>query len=94
MGLYKLCSHKARARDRCEHAWWGAFQYKGALHRVSLERWTNESIRGKAHALAVLDRFKAAVRSGDVRGTSEDRAGDVAPVPLAFAEFVDIYVER
>ncbi len=94
MGLYKLCSHKARARDRCEHAWWGAFQYKGTLHRVSLERWANESVRGKAHAVAVLDRFKAAVRSATATATSPDRRTDAAPAALSFADFVDIYIER
>ena len=26
MGLYKICTHKGRARDRCEHAWWGSFR--------------------------------------------------------------------
>ena len=25
VGLYKLCEHKGRARDRCEHAWWARF---------------------------------------------------------------------
>ena len=24
MGLYKICEHKGRLRDRCEHAWWSA----------------------------------------------------------------------
>ena len=32
MGLHKICKHKGRARDRCEHAWWGSFRGK----RVSL----------------------------------------------------------
>jgi hypothetical protein len=35
MGLYKICEHKGRARDRCEHAWWGSF--RGI--RVSLPKW-------------------------------------------------------
>ena len=40
MGLYKICEHKGRARDRCEHAWWGSFRGK----RVSLAKWANREI--------------------------------------------------
>ena len=36
MGLYKLCEHKGRNRDRCEHPWWGSF--RGV--RVSLSKWS------------------------------------------------------
>ena len=32
MGLYKICKHTGRARDRCKHAWWGRFRRR----RVSL----------------------------------------------------------
>ena len=40
MGLYKLCEHEGRARDRCEHAWWARFRHV----RVSLEKWANREI--------------------------------------------------
>ena len=46
MGLYKLCEHKGRNRDRCEHPWWGSF--RGV--RVSLSKWANREIRSKAEA--------------------------------------------
>lgn len=44
MGLYKLCEHKGRNGDRCEHPWWGSF--RGV--RVSLTKWANRDIRSKA----------------------------------------------
>lgn len=50
MGLYKLCDHKGRFRDRCGHAWWGSF--RGV--RVSPARWVNREIRSKAEAGAAL----------------------------------------
>ena len=46
MGLYKLCDHKGRARDRCEHAWWARFRHV----RVSLEKWANREIKTKTEA--------------------------------------------
>lgn len=39
MGLYKLCTHKGRARDRCKHPWWGSFRGR----RVSLAKWVNRA---------------------------------------------------
>ena len=41
MGLYKLCEHEGRNRDRCDHPWWGSF--RGV--RVSLSKWTDREIR-------------------------------------------------
>lgn len=58
MGLYKICEHKGRARDRCEHAWWGSFRGK----RVSLAKWANREIRSKTEADTALDDLRAAVR--------------------------------
>ena len=43
MGLYKICEHKGRMRDRCEHAWWGSF--RGI--RVSLPKWANRDVHTK-----------------------------------------------
>lgn len=63
MGLYKLCTHKGRARDRCSHPWWGSFQYKGSLHRASLSRWADESIRTKSEAEVIFERMKGQVPS-------------------------------
>ena len=48
MGLYKLCNHRKRERDRCDHQWWGSF--RGL--RVSLNRWANRDINTKAEAYA------------------------------------------
>lgn len=88
MGLYKLCKHKARARDRCEHTWWGSCQFKGRLHRASLGRWANRQIHTKAEAAAVLDRMKDAIRAGSFMQV-EANAG-----PLTFDSFADTYIER
>ena len=64
MGLYKLCAHKGRARDRCSHAWWGSFKGK----RVSLARWANREVESKAEADVVLGDLKTAI--GPARSTS------------------------
>ena len=91
MGLYKLCKHKGRERDRCPHGWWGAFQHRGRFHRHSLGKWSGRKINSKTEAQAVLDQMKEALRSGQMagRGNSVGNSGQ-----LAFAEFATIYVER
>ena len=88
MGLYKICEHKGRARDRCDHAWWGSF--RGV--RVSLAKWTNREIDCKAKADEALDDLRRAVRNGtfDERGLEPPR--DVTT--LTFREFADIYKQR
>jgi hypothetical protein len=87
MGLYKICEHKGRMRDRCEHAWWGSF--RGI--RVSLPKWANRDIRTKAEAQAVLDEMRTAIREGtfDARGLAPREVS-----PMTFREFADIYKER
>ena len=88
MGLYKLCEHKGRARDRCEHAWWARFRHV----RVSLEKWSNREIRSKTEADQVFDDLKDAVRNGtfDKRGIDPPRTVS----PLTFRQFAEIYKER
>ena len=91
MGLYKICTHKGRARDRCDHAWWGSFQHRGRLHRQSLEKWSGQEIRTKAEAQVVFDRMKQAVRGGRLQ-KREDRNPDRGP--LTFAQFAQIYADK
>src|SRR5437588_1826586 len=88
VGLYKLCDHKRRARDRCEHAWWARFKHA----RVSLEKWANREIETKTDAEAVFDELKRAVRSGefDKRGLEPPRSFS----PLTFRELAALYKER
>lgn len=88
MGLYKICTHKGRARDRCEHAWWGSFRGK----RVSLAKWANLDIKSKAEAGKALDLLRAAVRGGtfDERGLEPP----VGTSPLTFSKFADVYKQR
>jgi hypothetical protein len=77
MGLYKLCEHKGRNRDRCAHPWWGSF--RGV--RVSLTKWANREIGSKAEAGAVLDEMRMAMRAGTIDARSrrgEGRAHDVS----------------
>ena len=90
MGLYKLCQHKGRARDRCAHAWWGSYQHRGTLYRTSLARWANIAVGSKTEAETILDRFREAVRDGSfsLDGPTEQDS------PLTFAKFAAIYVER
>jgi integrase len=88
MGLYKICEHKGRARDRCDHGWWGSF--RGT--RVSLEKWVNRDIKTKAEADKALDDLRAAIRAGTF-----DERGLEAPIetsPLTFSEFADVYKQR
>ena len=90
MGLYKLCTHKGRTRDRCQHGWWGAFQYRGQLHRESLLKWSNQEIHTKAEAQTVFDRMKEAARAG--RLSKRDDRGPEGP--LTFAQFAQLYADK
>jgi integrase len=88
MGLYKICAHKGRARDRCKHAWWGSFRGR----RASLAKWANREIRSKAEADIALDELRAAIRDG----TFDDRglAPVIEAVPLTFGKFAEVYKQR
>src|SRR5262245_3846006 len=87
MGLYKLCAHPPRERDRCEHLWWGSF--RGV--RVSLSRWANREIHNKDEAWIALDDLRRAIRNGtlDEKGLEPPR-----PTSLTFREFAAIYKKR
>ena len=88
MGLYKLCDHKGRARDRCDHAWWARFRHV----RVSLEKWSNREIKTKTEADEVFDDLKNTVRNGtfDKRGVEPPRES----TSLSLRQFADVYKER
>jgi integrase len=88
VGLYKLCRHKQRDRDRCEHLWWGSF--RGV--RVSLARWTNADLHSKAEAYAALDELRRAVRKGTFNPRGLETPARVTT--LTFREFAEVYVER
>ncbi len=90
MGLYKLCKHRERTRDRCPHGWWGAFQHQGKLHRVSLSKWANQEIHTKAVAQTVFDRMKEAARAGRL-SKRDDREPEG---PLTFAQFAQLYADK
>ncbi len=88
VGLYKICEHRGRQRDRCGHAWWGSF--RGV--RVSLAKWTNREIDNKAKATEALDELRRTIRDGtfDARGFEPSKE----VTTLTFSEFADIYKER
>jgi integrase len=88
VGLYKICEHTGRSRDRCEHAWWGSF--RGV--RVSLAKWTNRQIDNKALAFEALDELRLAVRNGTFNSRGLEPPRDVTT--LTFREFADIYKQR
>ncbi|MEO8521838.1 MAG: site-specific integrase, partial [Acidobacteriota bacterium] len=83
-----LCEHKGRARDRCEHGWWGSFRGK----RVSLAKWTNRETGSKSEADIALDELRAATRDG----TFDERGLDPPPdnSPMTFGKFADVYKQR
>ena len=86
MGLYKICKHKARERDRCSHPWWGSFHHRGRLHRASLGKWANREIHTKTEAAAVLDQMRDAIRKGTfTHGPS---------TALTFDAFANLYQQR
>jgi len=86
MGLYKLCKHTGRERDRCADAWWGSYHHRGRLYRASLAKWANQDIRSKTEAAAVLDRMREAIR----KGTFVKDLGTAT----TFDAFATLYVER
>ncbi len=86
MGIYKICHHTGRARDRCEHAWWGCFRG----HRVSLDKWASYEVRTKTAAQRALDELKAQIRAGTFRVPSADKAKP----PATFASLAPIYLEN
>ena len=88
MGLYKICKHKGRARDRCKHAWWGSFRGK----RVSLAKWTNREIKSKAEADKALDELTAAIRDGTFDERGLDPPADNSP--MTFGKFAEVYKQR
>src|SRR5438552_9887102 len=88
VGLYKICEHEGRARDRCEHTWWGSF--RGV--RVSLAKWTNREIQTKGEAGAALDELRRAVRNGTFNERGLEPPRDFTT--LTFREFAEIYKQR
>jgi integrase len=88
MGLYKLCTHQGRARDRCTHAWWGSFRGR----RVSLAKWTNRAIDSKTEADIALGELRAAIRDG----TFDERGLEPPPdnSPMTFGRFAELYRQR
>ena len=88
MGLYKLCKHSGRARDRCEHPWWGCS--RGV--RKSLQKWTGREIPTKTEAYRALDELRAVVRSGAnaKRRTREEPK----TAPMTFEDLADSYKNR
>ena len=90
MGLYKLCKHKGRARDRCEHTWWGSFRG----HRVSLGKWANCDVHTKAEAHVICERMRQAIRDGTF--SRHVVAVETAPVAegMTFAALADLFKEK
>jgi integrase len=88
VGLYKLCEHQGRARDRCEHTWWARFRHV----RVSLEKWSNREINSKTEADAIFDGLKNAVRAGTFDKRCVEPAREVSP--LTFRQLAEVYKER
>jgi integrase len=91
MGLYKLCEHKGRLRDRCEHPWWGTFRGR----RESLSKWANREIHSKTEALEILDQLRAAIRSGkfEAQPVAAEKPS-ASSTALTFRQLAQLYKER
>ena len=90
MGLYKLCTHVGRARDRCHQSWWGSYHHRGRSYRASLARWANQKVESKTEAAAVLDRMRDAIRAGSFAA----HEGEAPEDRMTFNRFADLYIER
>jgi site-specific recombinase XerD len=94
LGVYKICGHRGRARDRCEHAWWGSFRGK----RVSLTKWTNRTIDSKTAAQTALEDLRKAIREGTFNpsGLHPETVADSRPAVevLTFRRFAGTYAKR
>ena len=88
MGLFKLCKHKGRQRDRCAHPWWGSFRG----YRVSLVKWTGRAIDAKTAAIVALDELRASIRAGTFNEAGLEAARG-RPI-MTFAELATEYKER
>jgi len=86
MGLFKICHHKGRARERCDCPWWGTFRG----NKVSLQKWTDRDIATKDDAEAALSELKATIRAG----TFDRRGLKPAPSVATFKAFADRYWDR
>ena len=63
-----LRRRRERARDRCEHAWWGSFRGR----RVSLAKWANREIRSKAEDI-ILGQMRAVIATMKIEEINRDR---------------------
>jgi integrase len=86
MGLFKICHHKGRTRERCDCPWHGGFRGR----KVSLQRWANREIATKDDAEAALAELRAAVRAG----TFDPRGLKTSDAVLTFRAFADRYWKR
>lgn len=83
--LYKICEHKGRDRDRCEHAWWACFRG----HRVSLDKWAPYDVHNKSEAHRAFDDLKAQIRAGTFNKKPEQHE----PAPgLTFEKLTPLYL--
>jgi len=85
-GLHKRCSHLSW--EGCGCPWWGRYKKQ----RVSLKKWSGQSIATKDAARAVLRRIMAAI---DAR--TFDRRGERPTEPeggITFGTFLDDYTTR
>ena len=75
MGLYKLCEHKGRARDRCDHAWWARFRHV----RVSLKNLQAAAARlerGETFDPGARDSTSPAICQASVKSSADANPGE------------------
>jgi integrase len=96
-GVRKRCGCPRRVWPKCPHAWHLNFKWKGAHHRLSLDREVGHPITNKTDALAEAERLRTAIRAGEFPVP----APVVAPAgitdqaaPLTFDQFAKVWSER
>ena len=90
-GLTKRCDCARPRWSKCAHPWYLAYQWKGARHRVCLDRLLGRRLKGKTDADAEAERIRGEIRAGTFQRET------TPPLPAAqvtVAAFGAIFIER
>ena len=91
-GLTKRCDCQRPRWSKCAHPWYLAYQWKGARHRVCLDRLLGRRLKGKTEADAAAERIRGEIRAGTFqRGTSPPPPTNRVTVSAFGAIFVERY---
>jgi len=90
-GLTKRCDCQRQRWSKCAHPWYLAYQWKGARHRVCLDRLLGRRRKGKTEADAEAERIRGEIRAGTF---GREPAEPAAPATVTVAQLGGIFLER